>query len=220
MTLLLARGSREIFDPTSLVEDYLDVARPRRNRFAWPYYDGLETNGRPDELVSGDFLAPALLNVRVTLDTMATLVALRDRLQAALAALPRDVDDLADADDAACRAIAGLWAVLDDDEVDTPDIKGTLIAKVLHRKRPELIPVYDSRVFHFYRDDRCVPAARPGERTWQQYMGQLIPVMREDLQANRDAFAELVALAPPDGPRLTPLRALDIVVWMSQAAEA
>lgn len=218
MTLLLANGTREIFDPTSLVEDYLDAGRPRRHRFSWPYYDGLVTNGVPDELVSGDFLAPVLLGAEVSLDAMASLVSMQPRLHDALADVPSDVADLADADDATCVRIAAIWAVLD--AHDTADVKGSLIAKVMHRKRPGLIPVYDSRVFHFYQDERCIPPARRGARSWEEYMGQLIVVMREDLRTNRSAFADLVTLAPPDGPPLTPLRALDIVVWMSQAAEA
>ncbi len=218
MTLLLAKGTREVFDPTSLVEDYLDAARPRRSRFSWPFYDGLVTNGRPDVLVTGDFLAPSLVGAPVDVDTMAGLVGLQAPLQDALAAVP-DVGDLADASDDDCDAVAALWSVLDLEHVDTTDVKGSLVAKVLHRKRPALIPIWDSRVFTFYRDEGCV-LVRRGEHSWEDYLRQLTRAMREDLRANSESFAELTALAPADGPVLTPLRALDIVVWMSQAAEA
>jgi hypothetical protein len=218
VTLILARGTRELFDPTSLVEDYLDVARPRKRRFSWPFYDSLVTNGRPDVLVTGDYLAPALLEAPVDADVMAGLVSMQQPLQEALAALP-SVAHLAQATDADCDAVAALWAVLDDEHVDTADIKPSLVAKVLHRKRPGLIPVWDSRVFTFYRDAGCVLINRQ-EHCWEDYLRQLTLAMREDLQANPTAFAELTALAPADGPTLTPLRALDIVVWMSQATES
>lgn len=218
MTLTLACGTREVFDPATLVEDYLDAARPRRHRFAWPFYDGLVTNGRPDELVTGDFLAPALLGAEVNTDTMAGLVGMHGPLQQALSALP-PVAHLADASDDECDSVAALWRVLDDERVDTGDIKGSLIGKVLHRKRPGLIPVWDSRVFTFYRDAGCVLVTR-GEHSWEDYLRQLTRAMREDLQTNREAFAELTGLAPAGGPVLTPLRALDVVVWMSQAAGA
>ena len=216
MTLILARGTREVFDPTSLVEDYLDVVRPRRRRFSWPFYDSLVTNGRSDVLVTGDYLAPALLGARVNADVMAGLVSLQQPLQEALAGLP-PVEHLSDATDADCDVVAGLWAVLDREHVETADIKPSLVAKVLHRKRPGLIPVWDSRVFTFYRDAGCVLVSR-GEHCWEDYLRQLTLAIREDLRANPDAFAELTAVAPSDGPALTPLRALDIVVWMSQAA--
>jgi hypothetical protein len=39
--------------------------------------------------------------------------------------------------------------------------------------------------------------------------------MRQDLQDNADEFAHLAALVPSGGPPITPLRVLDIVVWMS-----
>jgi hypothetical protein len=216
VTLILARGTREVFDPTSLVEDYLDVGRPRKYRFSWPFYDALVTNGRPDVLVTGDYLAPSLLGAPIDSDLMAGLVSLQQPLQEALAALPA-VEHLADATDADCDAVAALWAVLDLEHVDTADIKPSLVAKVLHRKRPGLVPVWDSRVFTFYRDAGCVLVNR-GEHSWEDYLRQLTLAIREDLRANPQAFAELTTLAPADGPALTPLRALDIVVWMSQAA--
>jgi hypothetical protein len=216
VTLILARGTREVFDPTSLVEDYLDVARPRKHRFSWPFYDSLVTNGRSEVLVTGDFLAPSLLGAPIDSDVMAGLTALQAPLQEALAALPA-VEHLTDASEAECAAVAALWAVLDREQVDTADIKPSLVAKVLHRKRPGLIPVWDSRVFTFYRDAGCVLVNR-GEHCWEDYLGQLTLTIREDLRANPEAFAELTALAPAGGPGLTPLRALDIVVWMSQAA--
>lgn len=205
-----------MFDPTSLVEDYLDVARPRKHRFSWPFYDSLVTNGRGDALVTGDFLAPSLLGASVDSDVMAGLISLQQPLQDALSALPA-VEHLADATDADCDTVAALWAVLDREHVDTADVKPSLVAKVLHRKRPGLIPVWDSRVFTFYRDAGCVLVNR-GEHSWEDYLRQLTLTIREDLRANPAAFAELAALAPPDGPALTPLRSLDIVVWMSQAA--
>jgi hypothetical protein len=215
VTLTLACGTREIFDPTSLVEDYVDAARPRRHRFAWPFYDALVTNGRADELVTGDFLAPTLLGARVDSDVMAGLVGMHEALQKALGGLP-PVEHLADASEEDCDAVAALWRPLDEESVQTTDVKGSLVGKVLHRKRPGLVPVWDSRVFTFYRDAGCVLVQR-GQHSWEDYLRQLVRAMREDLRANAAAFAELTALAPPAGPPLTPLRALDIVVWMSQA---
>lgn len=192
------------------------MARPRKQRFSWPFYDSLVTNGRSDVMVTGDFLAPSLIGAPVDSDVMAGLVVLQAPLQQALAGLP-PVEHLADATDDDCDAVAALWAPLDQEHLDTADIKPSLVAKVLHRKRPGLIPVWDSRVFTFYRDAGCVLVNR-GEHCWEDYLGQLTRAIREDLRANREAFAGLTTLAPADGPGLTPLRALDIVVWMSQAA--
>ena len=67
----------------------------------------------------------------------------------------------------------------------------------------------------FYQDEACVPPAPPGGRTVREFMGLLIRAMRQDLRSNADEFAELTALVPAGGAPVTPLRVLDIVVWMS-----
>ena len=89
------------------------------------------------------------------------------------------------------------------------------MAKVLHRKRPGLVPLFDSKVQIFYQVEACVPPAPPGGRTVREFMVLLIRAMRQDLQDNADEFAQLAALVPSGGPPITPLRVLDIVVWMS-----
>lgn len=211
----LAMGRNEVFDAESLLEEYVGPRR-RGSRHAYPAYDGLVTNGDPRRLVTGDLLAPSLLRAPVDLDRMATLTALMPLLQRGLDELPTGVC-LADADERVCERLAALYDPLDDPDVAERDVKGSLIAKVLHRKRPELIPLYDSRVLMFYRGHGSVPARR-GERSWREQMGLLVTAIRADLRDNRAEFDRLADDAVPvDGPRLTPLRILDIVVWMSSA---
>jgi hypothetical protein len=48
-------------------------------------------------------------------------------------------------------------------------------------------------------------------------MGLLVRAMQHDLRENAEEFEHLCHLVPPDGPPLSPLRVLDIVVWMSSA---
>lgn len=212
----LGRGTREIFDAESLLEEYVS---PRRGgtRYAYPHYDGLVTNGDPGVLCTGDLLAPSLLGVPVDPLLMDTLTGLLPALQKALEALPPDIG-LAEADSGLLGAVAAVWAPLD--ELDAEDrelreVKGSLIAKVLHRKRPALLPLFDSRVAAFYRGDDCIPADWRGERSWVDYAGLLVATMADDLRSSAEEFERLRAVAPADGPELTPLRVLDIVIWMS-----
>ncbi len=97
------------------------------------------------------------------------------------------------------------------------DVKGSLIAKVLHRKRPGLVPLFDSKVRVFYQHERCIPPAPRDGRSWREYMQLLVRAMQYDLRENAEEFRRLSALVPDSGPPLTPLRILDIVVWMSSA---
>lgn len=211
----LARGTREVFDAQTLLEEYVGP-RKRGLRYAYPYYDGLVTNGDAFTLCTGDLLAPGLLGSAVDLDRMATLTALMPLLQRQLDALPPGLA-LVDAPADVVAALAALYDPLDDPSVQDRDVKGSLIAKVLHRKRPALIPLFDSRVRDFYRSDGAVPPAPKGQRSWREYMELLLPAMQADLADNAAEFARLARLVPSDGPPLTTLRILDIIVWMSSA---
>jgi hypothetical protein len=211
----LALGTREVFDAESLLEEYVGPRR-RGLRYAYPYYDGLVTNGDAHRLCTGDLLAPALLGTHVDLDRMATLTALMPLLQRQLDQLPPDVT-LQGAGPDVCDAVAALYDPLDDPSVEDRDVKGSLIGKVLHRKRPGLIPLFDSRVRDFYRSEGAVTPVPKGQRSWREYMELLVPAIQRDLRDNADEFARLREVVPADGPPLSALRILDIIVWMSSA---
>jgi Family of unknown function (DUF6308) len=211
----LAMGTREVFDAESLVDEYLGP-RKRGLRYAYPYYDGLVTNDDTDLLCTGDLLAPALLGVNVDVDRLHTLTALLPLLQRALDKLPPGIE-LIEADDITLDLVAALYDPLDDPDVYDRDVKGSMIAKVLHRKRPALVPLFDSKVRIFYQHSDCVPAAPKDGRSWREYMQLLVRAMQFDLRENVEEFRRLAALVPEGGPPVTPLRMLDIVVWMSSA---
>ena len=83
----------------------------------------------------------------------------------------------------------------------TPRIKASKVTKMLHRKRPALVPIFDSRVAEFYG---CTPR-RPSE-FW--------PILQADLKENGAWLSTLISdLRTPDRRLLTTLRALDIIVW-------
>jgi hypothetical protein len=205
-------GAHEVLDAERLVREYVNP-RKRGLRYAYPYYDGLVTNGDPTRLCTGDLLAPTLLGVHIDPDRMHTLTALMPLLQRGLDQLAPV--DLVEADDETCDQVAALYDPLDDPSVEDRDVKGSLLAKVLHRKRPGLVPLFDSKVQIFYQHESCVPPAPPGGRTVREFMGLLIRAMRQDLRDNADEFTHLTSLVPPGHAQVTPLRVLDIVVWMS-----
>src|ERR1700760_352444 len=208
----LAMGTREVLDAEGLVSTYV-TPHKRWLCYAYPYYDGLVTNGDPATLCTGDLLAPTMLGVNLSLDRMHTLTALLPLLQRGLDALPPV--DLVEADEETCDLVAALYDPLDDPSVPDRDVRGSLLAKVLHRKRPELVPLFDSKVQIFYQHELCVPPAPKNGRTVREYMGLLVRAMRQDLRDNADEFAALARLVPEDCPPITPLRVLDIVVWTS-----
>jgi hypothetical protein len=206
--MTLCAGTLEVEQPDHVLLDYLDP----RNGYAYPAYDLLVTNGST-ELVDGDLLAPVLMGVDLD---RARFSLLRDMLPAleAVSELP-DVA-LQDADDDHVLCVAGIFGMLDEPRYAGRGVRGTIVSKVLHRKRPDLVPLYDSRIFQAYTAPGAV--LRSTERSWQTFMALLCMQMRADLRAEEKAFAELEALAAEHEAPVTRLRILDILVWRTAEA--
>jgi hypothetical protein len=178
--------------------------------YAYPAYDTLVTNSST-ELVTGDLLAPTLLDAHVDFPRFTVLRRLIPVLNERIAALPST--PLEATDDAGVATVARLFGVLDGGGSPVTGVRGSIVSKVLHRKRPDLIPLYDSRIWTAYTVAGAIP--RTTHRTWEEFMAQLCAVMRTDLQDEAARFTELQGLAAKEGAELSPLRILDILVWMS-----
>ena len=207
-TMTLCAGTLEVEHPDQVLLDYLDV----RNGYAYPAYDTLETNSSAS-LVDGDLLAPMLLGADVDAGRFALLREMLPALEV-VADLPEVA--LQDADDDHVLCVAGLFGILDEPRYAGRGIRGTIVSKVLHRKRPELVPIYDSRIFAAYTAPGVIP--RANDRSWQHFMALLCTQMRDDLQDEAAGFAALEELAASEGTPVTQLRILDILVWRTAAA--
>jgi hypothetical protein len=87
-------------------------------------------------------------------------------------------------------------------------LKAVAVTKILHRKRPNLVPIFDSRVYRFYCGQPPPPASYKDtpRRLWER--------LQPDLLAHRTRIAELAApITTPDHRALSLLRAADIIVW-------
>ncbi|MDN6173420.1 MAG: DUF6308 family protein, partial [Yaniella sp.] len=130
--------------------------------------------------------------LRVALDD--ALVALRDvapfESHGALTILEESVEKLTAAD-AATKSVKQWTEVT--------------VSKVLHRRRPHIVPVIDSKVRKFYGIGIRQPM-NVRQALW------------EDLGENEGWIRELAATkTTPDGRPLSLLRAADILIWMSYA---
>jgi Family of unknown function (DUF6308) len=196
----LCAGTLEVEHPDQVLLDYLDV----RNGYAYPAYDRLVTNGSAS-LVDADLLAPALIGTEVDRGRFRLLSELLPRIQG-VADLPPVA--LQDADDDVVSQVADLFAVLDETPYAGKGVRGTILSKVLHRKRPDLVPLYDSRIFESYTAPGAIE--RAAHRSWREFMGLLCLQMREDLRSEAGAFAELDRVCDSAVPSL---RVLDVLVW-------
>lgn len=189
--------------------DYL-VESPGRS--GYPAYDAYEGSGRDNhELGDADLLAPALLNVSQNpIPTYYALKSLVPGLNESFRGIRTGLA-LQDAEDSQLDAIARLFRVLDN---PAPKHVGmTTLSKVLARKRPGLIPVYDSAVAHCYSDSDRAPVPWQAGRSWEAYARAWLKAVQNDLRGQLEAWQELAHIAPADDVAISPLRALDIVSW-------
>lgn len=207
---MLRVGGRTV-DPLIAQEWVREYLNGRPGQFGYPSYDGYRTNEDSDRLCDGDLLAPVLLNVQVKIRSFADLCACREQLESALRAVPTDID-LAVADKSALSSVGALFAVLD--STSRPrNVLGTTLAKVVHRKRPNLVPLYDEQVRRVYQDGDTAPLPPVTGRSWVNFMVLLAGRMQDDLNRALDFWDELTMMRPAGGPPVSRLRALDIVAW-------
>lgn len=208
VAMQLCGGTLPIEDPEDLLLSYVEAGGP----YAYPAYDTLVTNGSAD-LVTGDLLAPCLLEAHVDLPRFGVLLRMYPTLRDRLAALPPVA--LEDADEAAFAAVAHCFDVLDEPQFARAGVRGTIVSKVLHRKRPDLVPLYDSRIWTAHTAPGAV--ARAAHRTWVDFMVLFCQQIHDDINAHRGDLVALQKAAAAEGADLTLLRIHDILVWMQTA---
>ncbi len=188
-----------------LAHRYLTAGRG----WAYPSYDGYAAAHARGPLVDGDLLAPVLLNVRqLSITTYEELQEARPRLQSLLDRIP-ERQSLADAGREDFELIGELFGVVDDRAIR--GARGTVISKVLHRKRPDFIPLYDLRVGAVYQHGPDAPVPVVKHRPWREFAPLFAAAIQADLRREAEFWGQVSALASE--PAITPLRALDIVAW-------
>ena len=207
----LCGGTLHIDEPEDLLLAYIEPD----GAYAYPAYDTLVTNGSAD-LVDGDLLAPSLLGAHVDYARFVLLKRMLPAICDGMAKLPPTPLD--ETDDAGIVTVARCFAVLDEPLYARAGARGTIVSKVLHRKRPDLIPLYDSRIWTAYTVSGAI--GRGSHRPWVEVMQALCHSMRTDLANNRAEFLTLQKVAAENGAQVTLLRILDILVWMSSEPPA
>lgn len=178
-------------------------------RGAYPAYDGYMIEAAAGPLTDADLLAPLLLNVsHLSVATFYRLQEETPRLQNLLDQLSPDLS-LVNATAADLALIGALFEGIDAGRL--AGAKATTLSKILHRKRPALIPLQDARVRSCYQrdDDPRLPIVP--DRTWEAFTAELAREIQTDLASQHDEFAQLANLAR--GVAVSPLRAFDIIAW-------
>ncbi len=175
--------------------------------YAYPAYDKMN-GGPPESITDADLLAPVLLNARLTIRAFYGLQEKRGMIEEGLRDLPTTLR-LVDADSEHLQAVGSLYSVLDRPTIS--GVQGTILSKVLHRKRPLLIPLYDRNIERCYTRGTDPPLVNSRSTSWQEYMTAHAECVQADLRAGYDTWERLRSLAPREP--ISQVRALDIVAW-------
>jgi hypothetical protein len=208
-------GAREVTmsDAKAWVASYFDPAANRvaQKPFAYPAYDLLDTGSDANTLNDGDLLAPTLLNAAPTIAGFFSLQRCREKLQSGLTGLDPTLSLSQAVSRGVARGLLGdLVSVLDDDALRLRGIRLTKLAKVLHRKRPLCVPLYDKFVKACYvgHGDRY-PISSQSWTNHATYFGDIALAMCVDLDSQPERFEQLSRLAPT----VSVLRVLDVLAW-------
>lgn len=166
--------------------------------WAFRYYDAIETD--PAVVTSEDVVCAGAMHPGISRDDLTYFWDHRNELTSWMNHFPVDLG-LRTADDATMAHLAELPSLFEGTSL-------SLLTKVLHRKRPWLIPIIDREVIDLYRP-------LTGQRRAADAWSPLLHHLADDLRTNRDALAELrLVLHMLHGLSVTDLRSVDIVIWM------
>lgn len=178
--------------------------------WAWNYYDAVPTD--PDDNVTAiDVLCAAALHPGLSRTDLAFFRDQKMDLSGWLADVPQDTR-LWEASEPVIEHLISL-------PVRFPNVSAALLSKVLHRKRPHLIPLLDRHVVDWYRP-------LTGKRVMADAWGPIIKAMRDDECDDKQRLLYSIAFVRIEGEislladtdhrqRLSWIRAVDIAIWMA-----
>lgn len=182
---------------------------PDAMTWSYPAYDGYQA-GSGDGVDDADLLAIVLLNagrrpVRAYYGLKELVPRINERL-----IHPALEGTLERPKEGTIEAVVDLYNIVN--EYHVPYVRLTTLTKVLHRKKPELLPLFDLNIRRCYvhRGDPP-PLARYGRSESREFIWAWVTAVQQDLVKAGDYWRQFANLAP--GPRITPLRAMDIVGW-------
>lgn len=195
-----------------LLREYTDPS----GHFAFGTYDSLYGRSHVRSIEPSDVLMANLMSLRLGWAEVIPLFAAGDgKPQALRVALDHALADLSDAPafedhdsaEALERSVVSL-AAANQATVGVRRWTPVTVSKVLHRHRPQIVPVCDSLVRDFYDIGKG--------KSWPS---ELRAALFADVQQNKSWLVDLAAdFRTPDRRPLTVLRAMDVMIWMSQRA--
>jgi hypothetical protein len=209
--LPIVAAGRDVPDALDRIRRYCGLAWSggQPETWAWHYYDAVHTE-QDDVVTATDVVCAAALHPGLARRDLAFFRERPDELSAWLAKVPGEVRlwEISTSDLEHLASLADRF----------PEMAISLLSKVLHRKRPLLIPLLDRHVIDWYRP-------LTGKRAMPDAWAPIVKAMRdEELDPERRLLYSIAftgieqelwpEAAVDDRPRLSWIRAVDIAIWM------
>lgn len=179
------------FDLVSRVSSYFNPEGP----YAATSFE--EGDNPSHSLSADDYLAVGFLDVPIAASAYRRIQHSRDEITVLLRKIDPDLNLWQmEHEDPTYRAASELWSLLD----AIPTMGPTRVSKLLARKRPKLIPIWDSRVHDFFGNSYW---------TWTP----LSIALRESSRRERLQRLRTASGAPAT---TSLLRVLDVAIWSSK----
>lgn len=189
----------------SYYEDTFEHGRPRSGSHFDDWAGGGDTPATANKVTADDLIAVSFLSVEIKPHAAIGLLKTHaPRVSELLAAIPTDLD-LADADiemlNAPDSPASELWDLVRGKHHGKWGVGPTTASKILARKRPKLIPIYDSVV---------------GPLMGLKHSGGQWKVWYEALANGNGLPQQLEAIRQKSGApgNLSKLRIMDVALWM------
>lgn len=201
MAQLVLRSGPRVEDPAAVAARMLGEE--------WHYYDGVPM-GDWDRVEPMDVLATVSVNSFVTDAARVRRVhrGLASACDGRLAGIPRDAHLL----DSDVAEVEGLLAAA----CEVPGVLVPVATKVLHRKRPHLIPMLDNVVLAHYFGylDRPELVGRSQDKRRAASAARVaLDAFRADFDQADPVLADIAGQLAVEGTPVTAVRLLELLVW-------
>jgi hypothetical protein len=194
-------GGRDVPDVLDRIRRYCGLTWSGGSPETWAYrYFDLVPSKLSDAVTPVDVLAAAALHPGLSRSDLAFFVDRAYDLSEWLRSVPVDAE-LRTADS---NLLTHLDALVDFDEVSI-----TLLSKVLHRKRPRLIPLLDRHIIDWYRP---VTSQRSATLAWVPIIRAMQQDFIVDVNGSLTEIADALRPELPTSP--SAVRLIDIAIWM------
>jgi len=200
------------------VRSYTDEVKNQTSAepYAFPAYDRYNAlQDDPARISDADLLAPALLNVGLSIRSFYGLQRIRGQLEKALENkdLAKPLASIED-EGRIAALVKPLYAVLDDPKIRPWGLQVTTLSKILHRKRPQFLVLHDKWVRRCYLG-AGKPVVRVKGRSPSDYMVAITRAIGQDIRDQEDLFRKLDESSNCPG-EISHVRLIDILAWTSR----